>query len=93
MEIENKISEEEYEDTMYNIKSIASNAYDIEFDTLEKLDTILYKLQKKWQGKASDEYISRLRATRNKISRIMETMYKVAEDMAIDLDAQYMKQK
>lgn len=93
MEIENKISEEEYEDTMYNIKSIASNAYDIEFDTLEKLDTILYKLQKKWQGKASDEYISRLRATRNKISRTMETMYKVAEDMAIDLETQYMKQK
>ena len=93
MEIENIISEEDYEDTMYKIKAIASNAYDIEFDTLGKLDTILSKLQKKWQGKASDEYISRLRATRNKISRTMETMYKVAEDMAIDLETQYMKQK
>lgn len=89
MDTKEKMSMDEYNEIMSVVNQIEFAADEMKNDTVAELDKRVEKLAKVWQGEASDEYILRMKALRDRILNTVKSVYKAVENMSIEINNQY----
>ena len=83
MDTKEKMSMDEYNEIMSVVNQIEFAADEMKNDTVAELDKMVEKLAKVWQGEASDEYILRMKALRDRILNTVKSVYEAVENIPV----------